>query len=318
MGNFFGNIDHQSIESLRLTGVGWVFAFFIVGATILAGRWLLGLGLAKFNREIPGERDGKITSAGVAAAVMRQETKTLFDRADELLKQGTQSEDNRALIEAIDTYRRGLGLLARPESPLQWALAHTNLAVALETLGERENGTARIEEAVEVYREALKEYTREREPLDWAATQMNLGNALARLGERESGTARLEEAVATFRDVVNEYTRARAPLDWAAAQMNLGNTLRVLGEREGGTARLEEAVAAYSEALKEYTRARAARLGDDTNKSRRRARNAWRAGERHGAPRGGSRSLSRSLAGIDPRERAAGVGHDPKQSRHRA
>jgi hypothetical protein len=36
MGNFF--------ESLRLTGVGWVFAFFIVGATILAGRWLLGLG----------------------------------------------------------------------------------------------------------------------------------------------------------------------------------------------------------------------------------------------------------------------------------
>ena len=116
---------------------------------------------------------------------MPQETKTLFDRADELLKQGTQSEDNRALIEAIDTYRRGLALLARPESPLQWALAHTNLAVALETLGERENGTARIEEAVEVYREALKEYTRERAPLDWAATQMNLGNALARLGERE-------------------------------------------------------------------------------------------------------------------------------------
>ena len=105
---------------------------------------------------------------------------------------------------------------------------------ALETLGERENGTARIEEAVEVYREALKEYTRERAPLDWAATQMNLGNALARLGERESGTARLEEAVAAFREVVKEYTPARAPLDWAAAQMNLGNTLRVLGEREGG------------------------------------------------------------------------------------
>jgi hypothetical protein len=55
-----------------MTGVGWIFSFFIVGATILAGRWLLGLGLAKFNREVSGERDGKITSAGVAAPVMRQ------------------------------------------------------------------------------------------------------------------------------------------------------------------------------------------------------------------------------------------------------
>ena len=41
MGNFFG------------TGAGGVFAFFIGGATILAGRWLLGLGLAKFNRGGP-------------------------------------------------------------------------------------------------------------------------------------------------------------------------------------------------------------------------------------------------------------------------
>ncbi|MGH6853455.1 MAG: tetratricopeptide repeat protein, partial [Methylocella sp.] len=82
-------------------------------------------------------------SAGIAAPVMRHEAEALFDRADKLLKQGTQSEDNRALIEAIDTYRRGLAPLARPESPLQWGLAHTNLAVALETLGEREKGTAR-------------------------------------------------------------------------------------------------------------------------------------------------------------------------------
>src|SRR5580704_19609211 len=235
MDNFF--------ESLRLTWVGWVFAFFIVGATILAGRWLVGLGMAKFNREVPGELDGTAPSADVAAPVMPRETKTLFDRADELLKQGTQSEDNQALIEAIDTYRRGLALLARPESPLQWALAHTNLAVALETLGERENGTARLEEAVEVYREALKEYTREHEPLDWAATQMNLGNALARLGERESGTARLEEA-------------------------------------------------------------RAARLGRRPDESRQCAESARRAGERDEAARGGRRSLSRGLAGVDPRSRA--------------
>jgi hypothetical protein len=89
MGNFF--------ESLRLTGVGWIFAFVIVGATVLAGRWLVGLAMAKFNRELPSKRDAKATSAGVATPVKQEETKTLFDRADELLKQGTQSEDNRAL-----------------------------------------------------------------------------------------------------------------------------------------------------------------------------------------------------------------------------
>jgi tetratricopeptide (TPR) repeat protein len=223
-GRFFGIIGEQSIKAFRLTGVGWIFAFFIVGASILAGRWLVGLGVAKLNREDGGEPEGKATNAGVAAPDMRLEAKTLFERAGELLKQGTQSEDNRALIEAIDTYRRGVALLARPESPQQWALAQTNLAFALETLGERESGTARIEEAVEAYREALQEHTRARAPLDWAATQMNLGNALARLGERQGGTARLEEAVAAFGEVVVEYTRARAPLDWAAAQINRGNT----------------------------------------------------------------------------------------------
>ena len=43
-------------DTLRrtLSAAGWIFAFFIVGATILAGRWLLGLGMAKFNREVGG------------------------------------------------------------------------------------------------------------------------------------------------------------------------------------------------------------------------------------------------------------------------
>ena len=73
-----------------------------------------------------------------------------------------------------------------------------NLGNALQTLGGRESGTARLEEAAAAYRAALEEFTRERVPLDWATTQMNLGNALWTLGERQSGTARLEEAVAAL------------------------------------------------------------------------------------------------------------------------
>ena len=86
-------------------------------------------------------------------------------------------------------------------------MTQINLGNALQTLGERESGTARLEEAVAAYRLALEEWTRERVPLDWAMTQMNLGNALATLGERESGTARLEEAVAAYR---RRWRRGRA------------------------------------------------------------------------------------------------------------
>jgi hypothetical protein len=41
--------------------------------------------------------------------------------------------------------------------PLDWATTQNNLGDALQTLGERESGTARLKEAVDAYREALEE-----------------------------------------------------------------------------------------------------------------------------------------------------------------
>ncbi len=147
--------------------------------------------------------------------------------------------------------------LSRPTDRDERGAALNDLAISLQTLGERESGTARLEEAVAAYRAALEEITRERVPLDWATTQNNLGNALSTLGARESGTARLGEAVSAYRAALEEQTRERAPLDWAMTQTNLGAALQTLGERESGTARLEEAVAAYRAALEELTRERA-------------------------------------------------------------
>ena len=43
-------IGDQAIEAMRLAGVGWIFAFFIVGATILAGRWLVGWQTRRIER----------------------------------------------------------------------------------------------------------------------------------------------------------------------------------------------------------------------------------------------------------------------------
>jgi hypothetical protein len=68
--------------------------------------------------------------------------------------------------------------------PLDWATTQNNLGSALQTLGARQSGTARLGEAVNANRAALQERTRARVPLQWATTQNNLANAQALLDER--------------------------------------------------------------------------------------------------------------------------------------
>ena len=114
-------------------------------------------------------------------------------------------------------------------------------------------------------------------------------------------------------------TRERVPLDWARTQNNLGTALSTLGERESGTARLEEAVAAYRAALEERTRERVPLDWATTQNNLGNALwSARRAGERHGAARGGGRGLPRGARGMDPRAGAARLGDDAEQPRQRA
>ncbi len=175
-------------------------------------------------------------------------------RWDAFYREGDEKGVNLSLEVAAEMARRRL-LAARDAD--QRGAALNLLGTALQTLGERESGSARLQEAVTAYRAALEEMTRDRVPLDWATTQNNLGLALSRLGERESGTARLEEAVLAYRSALEEFSRDRVPLQWAMTENNLGIALRRLGERESGTARLEEAVEAFRAALEEYSRDRA-------------------------------------------------------------
>ncbi|MGH6813516.1 MAG: hypothetical protein ACREDM_14650 [Methylocella sp.] len=58
-------IGDQAIEAMRLGGIGWIFAFFVVGATILAGRWLVGWQMRRIERKFPGYlEDGDEGEAG--------------------------------------------------------------------------------------------------------------------------------------------------------------------------------------------------------------------------------------------------------------
>jgi tetratricopeptide (TPR) repeat protein len=174
-----------------------------------------------------------------------------MERGDGFYETGRDKGINLPLEVAIAMAQR---MLATAETGDERGTALNLLGTALQTLGAREAGTARLEEAVTAYREALRERTRDRVPLDWAATQNNLGNALRALGAGEAGTARLEEAVTAFREALEERTRDRVPRDWATTQNNLGAALWALGRRVAGTVRLEEAVTAHREALKECTR----------------------------------------------------------------
>ena len=123
----------------------------------------------------------------------------MFAKADEYYERGDRKGENSALLISIAAYRVALEERTQDRVPLDWAATQTNLGAALQTLGSRESGTARLEEAVAAYRDALQEQSRARVPLEWAMTQVNLGNALFRLGERESGTARLEEGVGVLK-----------------------------------------------------------------------------------------------------------------------
>ena len=75
-------------------------------------------------------------------------------------------------------------------------MTQNNLGNALQSLGARESGTARLTEAVEAYRAALAEYTRERVPLDWAMITGNQGVALMHLAERRADLDTAEQALA--------------------------------------------------------------------------------------------------------------------------
>jgi hypothetical protein len=70
---------------------------------------------------------------------------------------GDEKGDNDTLRRAVVLHCERLSQTARQGATLDWAAAQNDLGNALQSLGERENGTARLEEAVAAYRAALEE-----------------------------------------------------------------------------------------------------------------------------------------------------------------
>jgi tetratricopeptide (TPR) repeat protein len=127
----------------------------------------------------------------------------LLRQAHALCREGGERGDNNALREAMEVCRNALAQYPRSEAPLLWANAEADLGNVLQTLGERESGTARLRDAVSAYRAALEESPRERGPIAWATTQNNLGAALlapaSGRAEPETSKMRRERSVRRWR-----------------------------------------------------------------------------------------------------------------------
>ncbi len=187
------------------------------------------------------------------------EFKLLIDAAIQLAEHGE-------LFPGVEDFRRAIKILQNRALPLvsqktkaeSWAGTQNNLGVLYAKLGERSDGSGRLEAlelSVVAFRAALTVRTRESAPEDWATTKNNLGNALRTIGERSGGRAglnALRDAIALFHEALEIRTRDQTPVEWATTQNNLGGALALLGERLGGepgSRMVEEAAVAFRAAL---------------------------------------------------------------------
>jgi len=104
-------------------------------------------------------------------------------------------------------------------------MTQMNLGTALQALGARESGTARLEEAVAAYREALQENTRERVPLDWAMTQMNLALVYRALFDKDHEPRHLDDALEAADGALEEFRKAKADFYIEKAERQCGDIL---------------------------------------------------------------------------------------------
>ncbi len=177
--------------------------------------------------------------------------------AEALNSHGYATGDLDALQHAIEAYRVILNFIPNGEQNRDWAITRNNMAVVLQTIGERETETAHLEEAARILSDSLVVFEREKDDRNWAAAQNNLANVLLKIGERESDPKRLNDAVAAMRATLEKRPRDKLPLDWAASQNNLGLALYALSQRDPAGEHLKDAEAAYRLALEEYTREKA-------------------------------------------------------------
>lgn len=157
---------------------------------------------------------------------------------------------------AAASYREAIAAFPVAGHAADWAMAQSNLAVALRGLGRLQGDDGMLREAEVALRAALDVRRRDRFPRLWADTQVNLGNLLYEVGLRDPAGGSLRQALDAYAAAAGEIDRERQPLAWGLLQNNIGLTKVELGAATNDVALLREAVASLRLALEERTRVR--------------------------------------------------------------
>jgi len=163
------------------------------------------------------------------------------------------------LAEAKTAYQAAIRMLARANARYEGAVAHKQLGVVLQVLGEKKQDDGLIEEALKEFEEAQTVLTREDFPLAWANLQNRQGLLAYKKEMRDglgTGNASLKQAVTAFQGALSVYTMTETPLKWAEAKHNLGQALQVLGGQARNPDLLNKAIEAGRDALEVRTRER--------------------------------------------------------------
>src|SRR5262249_8250014 len=103
---------------------------------------------------------------------------------------------------AADAFGQALEVFTREQTATDWARAENNLANALSSLGQYEQGIDSLSQSVDHYRLALDAYPVDEDPAALAATQYNLSLALLNMagktGSQEALDATREAAKASY------------------------------------------------------------------------------------------------------------------------
>ena len=204
--------------------------------------------------DIEGLREKQLMAACIAhPADPDGRAEYLFTRGIEYYESGANEGGNFAALASIECYHLALKERPRERVPLGWAAIQTNLASALQLLGEREHGTKRILSAISAFHLALEEYSQDKTPKPWALVQSNLGNALSVLAERHGEIWRLEEAIDAYYASLLERTRERDPFDWALTHSHLGGALLLRSKATSDLEGVFEAIKIIKLALSVFT-----------------------------------------------------------------
>ncbi len=158
-----------------------------------------------------------------------------------LLSHELADVERHRLQPAVRDYQGALSFYRKETHPSEFALANSNLAVALLSLPTSQSqDQIRLGVAVQSLRSALEVYSPSSDPDRWSSCQMNLANALQYLPSTHR-RENLEEAVDLYEEVLSVRSAARDPLGYARVLANQANALAHLAAFDQAEERYREA-----------------------------------------------------------------------------